>query len=242
MNIDHRIHEPALPAHLLPSARNAAVLNVTATPEQIAALKEAIANEKPGEVFITTDDHVHHDIARMADEGNPHHTEPTLSESFDSGLMTEEDVDLLAALPTESWEMQKHMLTAVELERVEKRRAEIGEAARKDFIEVGSVNQEAAQIETLPGGVIVPEGFHLVGRVSYDDESTRVEFDDLRPNCDIDNIAGVTATLTRPKYESEHGYVSLRVIHDHAGVAYLFRKDEHKHTHFKVAFGGGASY
>lgn len=121
------------------------------------------------------------------------------------------------------------VVSAEDFLKIQQRRREIAEAAQRH------------DPNLLAGGVLIPEGFFLAGKVSYDDEEKGVKLEGLRPNCLFENhTVGVSSTLTRPEYGSAHGTVTLRVIHDGAGVAYLFRKDEGDHTFFKVAFGHGA--
>lgn len=190
----------------------------------------------------------HHEMARMADEGNPHHDTDLNDPARLYYPLTAEEIDELATRDLPEGDVyvtiageDRHLdtISPDDWKKVAQRTAEIQAIAE--------ANKEAAQVSVtedsrrLPGGIIEPEGYALAGKVSYDDETARIDLTGLRPICSVDNIPGVSATLTRPEYGSPFGYVTLRVIHDAGGVAYLFRKDEGENTNFKVAFGHGAA-
>jgi hypothetical protein len=151
--------------------------------------------------------------------------------------LTAEEIDLIAsdefATHPVVGDFSAETISPADHAKIAKRRAEI-----ENNIAVEKANLEAAQFE--PGGVPIPDGFALVGKVSYDDETTRIELEDLLPICMIEETPGVSASLQRPQYGSPQGFVTLRIIHDAAGVAYLFRKDEGGRSYFKTAFGHGA--
>lgn len=93
---------------------------------------------------------------------------------------------------------------------------------------------------TLPGGVVVPEGYTFVHTDHYDtDGDTKVQVADLLPNTVIEQHVGVSFTIDKPEVSSRYGTLRARLIADHQGRVYILRRDDYEAdtTYFKVAFG-----